>query len=421
MLPDEMGGSEMRVGDPEPVAAGSAQPAEVSKRARPSEQSAPVIARATRVEAANGPGLAAASDRRRLVADPALSSLEKVALNVGAFVTFDQPGSSAAVGALFSVQGWLIRHPDAPAVQFEVNGKPVAHVHFFRREDVLAEHRTYEATGFEFWVDASRMREGASTGLYVTARCGAVTVQKLYLKCSVRQAPGRTDELVYFMHIPKTAGSSVVRAIDGHRGVLSTLKVYSEVGCLPPGQLSELSSEALSGFDLVYGHFDYNLRPGDDRPRTYCAILRDPYDFVLSQYYFAKHVRKAPECVNTFSIREFLKLHPTAFENAYCRILCGDIPADAPVTEAHLERALQAIDREFFFVGVTERLHESLRRISLRLGVDIARAKEPVNVTPSSLERDNLDLEAFRRSYHELVKHDLKLYDHVLQRYFGYP
>lgn len=358
--------------------------------------------------------------RPPLVATPGLSSLEQVALSIGAFVTFDQPQANAAVGSLFSIHGWMIRHPHAPEVQFDVNGVPVRHLHRFRRDDAIADHPSYPTTGFEFWVDVSQVRDGTSAALVVTARCGEVVVQQILLRHRDRHLLPRRDELVYFMHMPKTAGSAVARAIDSHRDVLPTLKVYAEMGCLPPAQLGEISDEALASFDLVYGHFNHGLHSRRERPFTYCTILRDPYDFVISQYFFAKHVRKAPECIDSFSIHEFLRHHPFAFENSYCRALCGDLPEDTPVRESDFRRAQQVIEAGFFFVGLTERLQESLQRIGRRLGVDISRHNDRVNVTPDSLERDNLDLPAFRRTHHDLVRFDLQLYDWVHKRFFAY-
>ncbi len=360
--------------------------------------------------------------RPALVANDTLSNLEREALSLGAFVTFDSPGANAVVGHLINVEGWMIHHPYADTVVFEVNGCPITSVRYFKRDDVVAEHQSYETSGFEFWVDTARALPDARNGIYLTARCGGTVVQKLYMKFKPETLAEQAErEIVYFIHTPKTGGTSVAQMIDDHAASIKTLKAYDEIGYISPSDVSQLSDAALAHVDLVYGHFGYGVHGTSKRPFKYCTLIRDPYDFLMSQYFFAKYTQKLPEYTNCFSIDEFMDANPHAFDNSYCRFLCGDVPEHVFIDDTHYERAIATIERDFFFVGVTERLQESLCQIGKRLGVDFSGRTYRSNVTPLSIERNTINMAAVRKNHHARVQYDLKLYAYVMNRFFGYP
>ncbi len=90
---------------------------------------------------------------------------------------------------------------------------------------------------------------------------------------------------LFFDHIPKVAGTSLVKVIekfigsaDGHQSV--NLGLYSAL-------------DAFRDSHFLHGHFYYKL--GDSLPidRFCMTMLRDPVDRVLSSYYFAKNNNSA--------------------------------------------------------------------------------------------------------------------------------
>ncbi|WP_426029387.1 hypothetical protein [Caulobacter sp. DWP3-1-3b2] len=77
------------------------------------------------------------------------------------------------------------------------------------------------------------------------------------------------------------------------------------------------------------------------------------------------------------------------------------------------------MDKDFAFVGMRERLSESMTHISRLLGVDLAGGLTGENVTPPTPERANLDMRAFRAAAADRLQYDLMLYEEVGRRYFG--
>ena len=85
-----------------------------------------------------------------------------------------------------------------------------------------------------------------------------------------------------FDHIPKTAGASIIAALE---------QAFAEAGTLP--SISNAHRQAVSAAGprrLLAGHLWF--APGEPLAEgwDYCTLLRDPLDRFLSQYWFGKSV-----------------------------------------------------------------------------------------------------------------------------------
>ena len=336
---------------------------------------------------------------------------------VGAIIHFDCPSPGFQPSGLFQCVGWALKARADDTVEFKVNGVAVDQVHWHDRPDAARDYPEMHTSGFTFWIDANEHVGPESKALILTTHVNGAAVGTRYLRV-LREDDARTKTLFYFLHIPKTAGTAVLSRLRDATANLKLLEVYENDGAFTPDQLRVLSPRSLQAFDLLYGHFDYGMHVGFENPYKYLTILRDPFDFVVSQYFFQKYVLREPRA-DQRSILDFLRNNPGHLDNSFCRILCGDIPFDQPVTRADYSRALTNMDQDFAFVGMRERLPESMAQISGLLGVDLVADLRGENITPATPERANLDMRALRAAAEDRLQYDLMLYEEVGRRYFG--
>jgi hypothetical protein len=250
--------------------------------------------------------------------------------------------------------------------------------------------------------------------------------------------------LLAFVRIPRTGGGTMSTAISRN---YSPRKDVANVQRSPEKTRSALESLAskrawnVVGGDLPYGLFTRYL-PADTR---YVTILRDPVDRVLSHYLSHAQAGKPPgsegarklrnvwetalsleaaekkgigdlekaervtiEADAEFSLAEGLRRKIYIYDNFMTRFLWGgeslfgELPPDA------LERAKENISN-FFFVGVRERLDESIILLVRELGVglmpsyrrQVSRKSPPRDETSDELraliaEHNQLDIELYR-------------------------
>lgn len=201
--------------------------------------------------------------------------------------------------------------------------------------------------------------------------------------------------MLYFMHVPKTAGTSlrtlVTRALFPGR----VRDVYEDYGYWNTAALRRHVGEG----DVLYGHFCHGFHAllGDRRPR-YVTVLRDPVERVVSLYW---HQRKSPTSpfhalINgqDLSIADFVEARLTEETdnhqvrmlaahygrlrrwreiagNRLCRALTGK-PTRPLLTGTLLRRASANIRACFVHVGRTEDMGATLDALADLAGVDRA-------------------------------------------------
>ena len=124
--------------------------------------------------------------------------------------------------------------------------------------------------------------------------------------------------------------------------------------------------------------------------------------------------------VSHASIFEFLAdpNHETETDNHFVRMLCGHARGEGPMKPDDVRLAIDNINRDFAFVGITEDMPRTLHRLSAITGFDL-RGMRRENVTPPTDERRLLDRKAFAEAAHDLVKYDLQVYRYVQRKFFG--
>lgn len=227
--------------------------------------------------------------------------------------------------------------------------------------------------------------------------------------------------VLLFLHIPKTAGSTL-REIVRERYSPTALFVQDSPQPPPtspylrylrgeqdmPGKgrpgfdpnvrvrkrLSELPGERRNALRAIVGHLWFGLHDAFDPPATYMTVLRDPVERVLSLYYYHKASNGL-----TGTLEEYLDAgRDFEIDNGQTRYLCGQLEHDdvrfAPCNREMLARAQNHLIRAFSVVGTVERFDESLLLMNRAFGWSI-----------SSYERVNVNLE---RPPGHLVPHSIR-------------
>jgi Galactose-3-O-sulfotransferase len=225
--------------------------------------------------------------------------------------------------------------------------------------------------------------------------------------------PGLAGRQLCFLHIGKTAGTSLQHALFE---AISDAAIFHE----SLSGFDRVSATELALNDIVIGHFTYQhvrkMRP----TRFLMTFLREPVDRVVSNYHFlrtkspvSQYSEVALRAARSLSLKDFLLCEDPnvrmVTENFQTKALAFDIrpnhlePSMTGVLLENAERNLATFD----FIGITEYFDDSVRVLSEMLGVELSVKKLNVNpdrpVSPPTA--GELDI---ARSLNRL---DLELYD----------
>jgi hypothetical protein len=210
---------------------------------------------------------------------------------------------------------------------------------------------------------------------------------------------------VYFLHIEKTAGTSV------HKFLLDRLSRSALCPARLINDLEGLSAESLWPYRLFSGHFTGGFSDFLGVPLKTVTVLRDPVQRSVSQY---AHIRRDPlsehhKLALGLSLREFC-LHPDTrplIEDYQTRFLAGEA-VDFPFRRVELASAPRSGDERDQLltrararlascaaVGVTENLTDTLTVFCTALGLERSGAtpyENPSYNRPKTIDRDTLSI-----------------------------
>ncbi len=172
---------------------------------------------------------------------------------------------------------------------------------------------------------------------------------------------------VIFLHIHKTAGSTLYRIIEAHYRAQEIYTVWVD-GSLD--DFKRLDADSRSKLKVLRGHFGFGLHEFLPEPPRYFTLLREPVARVVSYDAF---VRRTPrhysyDLVTSnggMSLEDFIKSGKDCMlDNAQTRLLSGlESGHEVPFGEcgpAMLEAAKRNLRDAFAVVGLTERFDETL-------------------------------------------------------------
>lgn len=225
------------------------------------------------------------------------------------------------------------------------------------------------------------------------------------------------DRALIFIHIPKTAGSTLRPIMDRHypRPVIYKLDFL-------PRDLDaflRLPEQPRSRIRVLQGHFPFGLHRHLSVPADYLTILRDPVNRIISMYYWIhgneEHVLNT--LVRSMSLRDFADSGFEITANHQTTLISG-LPANSD-TRA-LEVAKKNLQGEITAFGLNERFDESLLLFKQRLGWkhvfysrrNVTRSRPRRSEVPASIlevieKHNSLDLELYefaRQTFDETIR-----------------
>lgn len=233
---------------------------------------------------------------------------------------------------------------------------------------------------------------------------------------------------LFFLHVPKTGGATLTGVLSNRFAARDCLLLYH-----PP----QPDVSGIDSFRYLSGHLPVSFIDRFRMPPFLFTFLRDPVERALSAYSFYR--TRPPDYINQIllldgapedyqryeeclrlarehSIEDFIERAPELavefFGSRQARFL-GDFRPEGG--EERLEEAVAGLER-CDFVGLTERLDESVATLARRLGWRKITPLPRINVTTVRLRRDQVSPRVIEALL-ELSSVDRELYRYGVERY----
>lgn len=220
------------------------------------------------------------------------------------------------------------------------------------------------------------------------------------------------SEKLIFLHIPKTAGTSLRTLIHQAYPGEECLLLYS---AFEPEVFTAIQ-QALPKAKVLYGHVCYGVHQTLGISGRYITFLRNPIERVISFY---SHNARAPgmywhEAIqNGMSLQEMVEQEISIETNNHItRILTEYAPSQMLDDDAVLAQAIVNLERHFCFVGLSERLEIGVQTLKTAFDWQIGDVPQ-LNLNPQPIKIDAATVATLEK-YNRL---DLLLYNYV-KRHF---
>ncbi len=221
---------------------------------------------------------------------------------------------------------------------------------------------------------------------------------------------GQVAKAVIFLHLPKTAGTTVNRLIEWEYPLSEMYSIDPVLFDWSSRHLRRLPPDRLRRIRMFKGHMTFGLHEVLPQTATYITVLRDPVDRVISAFYFMRSYKLHPLYWKlrreNWTLVDFVRRSQR--DNVQSKIIAGS-DYDTPCTAEIFDRARHNLRHHFSVVGLSERLEESLALMKLRFGWKLA-SYSSFNVTRSRPKKRDL-AKATLDLIHERNAFDIKLYE----------
>jgi hypothetical protein len=172
------------------------------------------------------------------------------------------------------------------------------------------------------------------------------------------------EDVLFFMHIPKTAGTTLHSILFKQYQIgIETYSTYP-FNEIPYGGLDEKVK-------CVIGHNQFGFHKNLNKPFRYFTLLRNPVDRVISDYYYSLIYHKLSFESYLMLGYDYKDYNPNEMQVRYAT---GN-------NSLNLELAIKNLEAHFPVVGITERFSESVFMMKQQFGwEDISYQKDNINI-----------------------------------------
>lgn len=232
----------------------------------------------------------------------------------------------------------------------------------------------------------------------------------------MRRRGFRPDYPLIFLHLPKTAGTTLNGILARQYAGQTAYAIKSDRLEANIESFKTQAADARHRIRLLLGHQAFGLHGYLAPGARYITVIREPVARVISHYHYVRSHRH-PKFIEAIE-SERLDLHKYVtstisgeLENGQTRWIAG-ILDDRELTSADYDRAIANIEAHFDWVGVTERFDESLVDLAFKFGWPRVYYRKR-NVGAGEPRPPAADVvQAIR----ERNRFDVLLYDHVVRR-----
>lgn len=233
----------------------------------------------------------------------------------------------------------------------------------------------------------------------------------------------RTKPLILFVHIPKTAGTTlgaILVRLYGRDHVFTCHPDPKVLG-VTPQDFKQMPPEEQLQYQVMRGHFGFGIhKTFREEPSTYITVLREPVDRAVSHYYYARgltsHYLHQKIVDENLSLQDYVTSGICLeMDNGQTRLLIEKGGYTTPFGECppeFLEQAKQNLREHFAVVGTSERFDETLV-----LAQTILKWSPPVYLSWLNVGRDRMKREQVPPDVVTAIQQcnalDMELYDYV--------